>query len=177
MTEWEPALELVGGDTSLAIPPHGTEWHDLSWDYCYIFQQSDYHDNDHDELLSVDDTIKLGGTWCPVTWVGLSYYLVTVEAEETKIIRTFYWSRVGDPTEEEWREMYPQFCTQIVISAWTDVNTNGVFDADDLIVIDRTDWRVSEARAGIVALFPDPVDESTWGWIKSLYRRLRGLLP
>lgn len=149
------------------IPPDCSGWHELWPSFCAISHQDSIQDNGDGEL-SACDYIYLDGQRYHVDWVGPTYWL------DCELILEPTDFQPGNPVCQNWIEIWPDYGLLWHVDSWED-NGNGVVDACDFITVTGPDGttlscHINEVATNIrVTGDPTPVEESTWGHIKSFF--------
>lgn len=162
-----------------AIPGNCSSWQELFPTVGTLYHQDDYTDNG-DGVVSACDIIKLNGTDYHIVWAGPTYWttcMIPGVPPTTVVYEPTQPSTGGNPICETWHEIIPNFCQQIHIDDWQD-NGDGVVSVCDMVYnitptgapasyhIDRIECDIT------VEPVTTPVEGSTWGQIKSLFREL-----
>jgi len=164
-------LELGGSPVRYDIPDTGSPWHELFPNFCVMHNQTGYSDNG-DGVVSECDAIFLDGLMYHIDWAGPTYYLYNTETGDVKFLEPTSDDPGANPVGEIWHEVAPAYCTEWEIMGWDD-NGNGVVDPCDIIVLaGDTLWHIEEVRLDITVSPESPVEDSTWGQIKSFFRNL-----
>lgn len=164
-----PSPEKV---TSAEIPGTCAAWHELFPSYCIDHHQTDYNDGDGDSLISACDNIQLDGIWYHITWVGPTIFL-SCDTDQSSWEPTE--PQTGDdPTCETWTEVHPDFGNLAHVDGWSD-NGDGVLSECDFVLIAGQSCHVDRIGLNIIVEpgSPTSIEESTWGRIKGLFRKLR----
>lgn len=164
--------------------PVGTQWHELYPLYCTgPYTLTEWKDNG-DGVLSPCDTIVMVAPDETESCEHVTQVTYTLELTplQEPIIDT-WWDFTehgtgGDPLTEPvcsyWHEVYPDFCMERHINGWDDTgNGSGKLDSCDVIIDDYGNaFHVEGVHTDIVTEPSDgcPVDQSTWGSIKALFR-------
>ena len=102
-------LESIPGRED--IPENCSTWHELYPNYCTSLHQDGFEDNG-DGVLSPCDYIILDGERRHIDWVGPTYWTdCDLILEPIEFIP-------GDPTGQEWLEIWPNFGVPHIIEGW-----------------------------------------------------------
>jgi hypothetical protein len=163
-----------------AVPPDGSNWHELFPNFCSTHHQLRYDDNDHNGLVSVGDNIvEEGGSDCwQIGRVMTTYYFSGMSMGGSYIAEPSTTSPGSSPICDQWRIIQsdgPDFARdQIVhVQDWYDANHNGQFDVCDPILLNGQWYHVDRIGCGVTVTF-NPVTgvkSGTWGWLKSMFHR------
>lgn len=166
-----PDFSLVSPGKT-ALPPAGSQWHQLWPSFCTMFTQGDYQDNG-DGVISPCDQINLTDPtgWVAgwhIVWVGPTYTLVPVQGGGSHYAEPDE-PATGSPVCQTWTEVYPDHGLQYHVDVWED-NGNGVVDACDVVHLGGIAYHIADVDLNIITE-PGPVgnDERTWGGMKALY--------
>lgn len=161
-------IEFLGSPILDPIPPDCSDWHELHPNFCYVDHQDGYEDNG-DGVVSACDVIILGGVRYHIDWAGPTYWLVPVAGGDEHWVEPSE-PTGGDPTGEIWHEVYPVFCQEWEVVGWED-NGDGVLSECDMVTLaDGITYHIAEIGLNIeVTEEPSPVEQSTWGKIKSMF--------
>ncbi len=169
-------LDLVPSDgksVDNSVPPDCSTWHELYPAYCTPHHQTGYDDDNGNGKIDVCEHIYLDGICYHIVWVGPTYFLS--QATVDRIYEPEEEQSGGDPTCETWHEIYPDYCFYHHVDGWEDNSgdPDGVLDECDNVFIDGIWWHIDRIGLDIIVV-PDPTatDKSSWGKIKSLFRRV-----
>lgn len=157
-------LEYMG-EPGRNIPANCSTWHELHPNFCAVYHQDFYCDNG-DGIVSACDQIVMDCGCFHVTWAGPTYVL-----EFQGMVS--YWEPIGEygpiPVCETWHQVYPEFCMAGHVDMWEDSNSDGQISPCDFVVIAGMMYHVVEIKLDIQVTPLSPVDEKSWGQIKSLF--------
>ena len=152
------------------IPPDGSPWHELYPNFCEVHDQENYEDNGDGEV-SVCDFVTFGGTRQHITWVGPTYTLVEVTSGDQWHAEPQDPYNPENPFCEIWLEVYPDYGSDWHIDDWQD-NGDGVVGPCDIVIIRGGTYHIAEVDLNIITEPASPVEQSTWGRIKSFFGNL-----
>lgn len=152
------------------IPPDGSAWHELAPNFCDIQTQGGYEDNG-DGHVSVCDFITLGGTRQHITWVGPTYHLIEHTSGAEWYAEPMDPYTGEDPFCEIWFEVHPDYGSEWHVEGWQD-NGDGIVSECDNVLIRGIWWHIYEVNLNITVEPGSPVEQTTWGKIKTFFRRV-----
>lgn len=152
------------------IPPDGSPWHELAPNFCVIHDQENYEDNG-DGHVSACDFVTFGGQRYHVTWAGPTYYLIDHATGEEWYAEPTIPDPGQNPTCEIWFEVYPNTGDEWHVDDWAD-NGDGVLSPCDHVWIRGIQYHVHDIGLNITVEPGSPVEETTWGKMKSFFRGL-----
>lgn len=148
-----------------ALPANCSTWHELYPSFCLPHHQGGYSDNG-DGVVSACDNIVLDGITYHIDWAGPTYVL---DYYGTKS----YWEPVGhtgaDPRCSTWHQVHPNFCTAGHVDSWEDGDGSGTVTACDYVTVAGVVYHVQSVQLDIQISVTSPVDQASWGKIKSLF--------
>ena len=163
-----------------AIPPDGSNWHELFPNFCSTHHQVRYLDNDRNGLVSVGDNIvEEGGSDCwQIGSVSTTYFFSPTAGGGQYAAEPSGTNPGPSPVCDTWHIIYadgPPFspCQSVHIEGWNDINQNGVLDVCDNIQILGVWYHIDRIGCDVTVTF-NPVTGAkggTWGWLKSLFHR------
>ena len=174
-------FELVPpGGAARDIPPDGSSWHELYPTFCAGHTQTGYEDNG-DGFVSECDYIYIDGVRFHIIWSGPTYRLQSGPTEGDRPEFERYMEPIGfgpqrNPICEIWHEVYPDYCNEWHVEDWAD-NGDGYVSPCDFVWIwseiqGMEQFHVLEVNLNIVAVPDSPVEDSTWGKIKSFFSHI-----
>jgi hypothetical protein len=147
------------------VPADCSTWHELYPTFCLPHHQDDYFDNG-DGVISACDGIVLDGLRYHVDWVGPTYIL-------DHNGQMSYWEPMGtggcNPVCETWHQVYPDFCVTAHVDMWEDTDGSGTVTACDYLMLGGVLYHVADVQLDIQTSPCSPVDNTSWGQIKSLF--------
>jgi hypothetical protein len=150
---------------STRTPANCSTWHELYPSFCTPHHQDGFTDNG-DGVLSACDIIVLDGIGYHVDWVGPTYVLEAYGS-------TSYWEPVGhtgdDPVCSTWHQVHPDFCAAGHVDNWEDNDGSGTVTVCDYVWIGGIPYHVVKVELDIQISVTSPVDQTSWGMIKSLF--------
>ncbi|MFH1501788.1 MAG: hypothetical protein ABIG03_01945 [Candidatus Eisenbacteria bacterium] len=145
-----------------SIPPDGSQWHELYPAFCTPRIQNSYEDNG-DGVVSACDVIVIDGIRNHVDWAGPTYYIAHAQVGER-------WLEPEPGIPDMYHEVAPVFCTTWEVLDWDDVDQDTEISFCDMLLLSDGWWHVEDVRLDItVTEEPSPVEQSTWGKIKSWF--------
>ena len=163
-------LELVVPQARDEVPPNCSYWHELWPEYCTSHHQDDYEDGGDGQVTECDHII-LDGVRYHITWVGPTYHLVQPSSRQEMLVEPTTVQDGRDPTCEVWHEVYPVFCNEHHVDLWEDEG-DGVVSPCDMVLLDDVWYHIEEVGLNIYVEEDDPVEQSTWGLLKSFFKKL-----
>lgn len=167
----EMNLELVVNKD--AVPPDGSQWHELFPNHCAMHTQTDYEDNGDGEIspcdaINLENAAGVVSGW-HITWVGPTYTLVPCQGGDPS------WHEPVDPlpgenpTCENWEEVWPNNGDIEHVDGWND-NGDGILNECDEVILNGVCYHIELIGLNIIVEpGPVPTESSTWGKIKNLY--------
>ena len=154
------------GTPTRDLPANCSTWHELYPNFCLPHHQDGYTDNG-DGAVSACDNIVLDGITYHVDWAGPTYIL------ELPGGGTSYWEPVGsggtDPVCSTWHQVHPDFCMIGHVDHWEDTDQNGTVTGCDYVTVGGITYHVVSVELDIQISVTSPVDQASWGRIKSLF--------
>ena len=150
-------------------PPDGVTWHTLHPPeaYCTNVVQTGHDDVDGDGNMSFCDNIQIDGAWKHIEWCGPTFTLVYIGGGRQ--------DKYVEPIESNGRqftyhEVYPTYCNIITTTTPIEYVCQYVWIEDP--PEDVGEWHVEAINTNIRTNGGSPVDDSTWGKIKSFFSNL-----
>ncbi len=149
-------------------PPEGSPWHALYPPeiYCSNGVQTDHDDQNGDGMIDPCENIQIDGVWKHVEWIGPTITLVRQGREAV------YVEPIASDRQNDYHVIYPPEAVCTIVH--TDVPIVEV--CQYVQIIDPPEfageWHVEEIETNIHTNGGSPVDDSTWGKIKSFFTQL-----
>jgi hypothetical protein len=161
-------MEYQGMSTHVptrSLPGDCSTWHELYPNFCLPHHQDGYTDNG-DGVVSACDNITLDGVTYHVDWAGPTYILEGPGGSS-------YWEPVGsvgtDPVCSTWHQVHPNFCMIGHVDVWEDTDQSGTVTTCDYVTVGGITYHVVSVELDIQISVTSPVDQASWGRIKSLF--------
>lgn len=150
-------------------PPDGSQWHGIypAGIYCTYGTQTGHDDQNGDGFIDPCENIQIDGVWKHVEWIGPTITIYQPPGRNTLMVEPIAAGR-----QTEYHVVYPPdaYCTIID----TDQPIEQV--CQYIMVLNPPEyageWHVEEIGTNIHTNGGSPVDDSTWGKIKSFFRDL-----
>ena len=162
-----------------AVPPDGSNWHELFPNFCVTHPQLRYNDNDHNGLVSVgDDIVEEGGNDCWQIWsVSATYFFSPTTGGGQSAAEPSGTNPGPSPVGDTWHIIHADgwpftYYESVPIEGWEDVNRNGELDVSDNIQTLGAWYHIDRIGCDVMVTF-NPVTgakSGTWGWLKNLFR-------
>ncbi len=175
-----------GSPAGPGIPADCATWHEIYPANCTPHHQDAYGDADGDGMISPCDMIKLNGVDYHITWVGPTYYVTCFPPDGSPPVSNIVAEPVQtdpgsqSPVCEIWHWIWPpeRHCQEVHIASWEDSNGDQVFNECDQVNIFEqgpayppTFYHIDRIGVDIIVEPPTQIEqESTWGFLKALFR-------